>query len=231
MKKKLTIMLLSIMMIMILTACGKKNEDEVSNVKEVAIDGDVLRCMQGDWYYWDDNGNVSSFSIVDHEFKDISKMSITGSETSGELILYQNLTNIKTGHKWKEAEGNLYYKYDSASDTVELTYNGNTYKKENDYEKINSLISGDWYLYDNGFYKLAVSFEDDKARLGTVSYDYKIKPNGEIIIFGNDRNDNTDYTVKYVYNKSTKNVNLTAETGMLYPFESIPEDSYDKIIR
>ena len=231
MKKKLTIMLISIIMIMILIACGKKNEDEVSNVKEVAIDGDVLRCMQGDWYYWGDDGRVLSFSIKDHKFEDISKRSITGSETSGELILYNTITNIKTGHKWTEAEGNLFYKYDSASDTVELTYNGNTYKKENDYEKINSLISGEWYLYDNVFYKLAVSFEDDKARVGTVSYDYKIKPDGEIIIAGNDKNDNTDYTVKYVYNESTKKVNLTAETGTLYPFESIPADSYDKIIR
>ena len=231
MKKKLTIMLLSIMMIMVLTACGKEKEDDTSNVKEVAIDGDVLRCMQGEWYYWDDNGFVSSFSIKDHEFEDVEKWNIKGSDNSGELILYTKETDSTTGKTLTKVHGNLYYKYDSASDTVELTYNGNTYKKENDYEKINSLISGDWFRYENGNYLLAVTFEDNKAILGTISYDYKIKPNGEIIIFGNDKNDNTDYTVNYVYNESTKKVNLTAETGMLYPFESIPEDSYDKIIR
>ncbi len=122
---------------------GKQNSGEQNSGEEQDWDADVLRCLQGKWVLEKGDDYYQSFSISGRDcsiYTDISTALGSASGTKeyhlepgdvdGEIIIYRGLHNTD-GDEWDEEYGRLYYKYDKANDSLELTYDGNILKKEN----------------------------------------------------------------------------------------------------
>lgn len=192
---------------------------------------DVVRCIQGTWYGFTENGEACSFHIKGTDCRMIKNLSPETASMVGRKKLtldgYLKTTDIKGELQFwfsGEVSDNLYYTYDENTDSIELTYNGYKLGKQDEYNNIVQHLQGSWNdanwrnKVSDGYY---FEFEDNDFLMsvygegGIRQYrgQFGISFDGIILLFS-DASD-TDFSVYYVYYESTDSIELIYKGNIL----------------
>lgn len=209
-------------------SCGThKEEDGTHKDEDIIADvyyDDVVRCMQGDWYTWEESGARTQFSIdgtrvtVDDYIPPNLYNSTSNYVTYGKIKTTDSKGELNIVDNDRYLVKSIYYKYDENTDSLELTCNGIVLERNDTYANIKNLIQGNWEM-ENNDKKYHFTFENtefvlrctyDSDTLFQYTGEVEINRKGKLILSCSEAD---NITINYEYDENTDSIILTTSKG------------------
>ena len=175
---------------------------------------DVVRCMQGSWYIWEEDGTWYSFDIDGTNFSEYIHFPNFRNQSyyySGYIEMTDKkgeLTFLEKYDDYNRVRETIYYKYDENTDSIELTHEGYKLERNDVRGRIRELIQGEWRGTSSGNF----IFNGTRYTMDNYSGEFLIFPDGILTLA---TRTNKVLTVNYEYDADTDSIVLTYEGNVL----------------